>query len=215
MLAVTCFPPVGLPLVRAAYLAMGLSGWFIIVPSSFMALLTGVVQAVGTPWGLFKHYWVLVKLLLTVAATVLLLVHRQPISYLAGVAAKADPSPSTELRGMRVRLIADAVAVLVVLLAATPFGTGSMRWRCTACTASTRNSSCSGSRTAPCRATVSGATGSTPTRVHGRTRPANHASPTPNSVSLPAHVPALLGVILLKPTRSAYPNPDSHENPSV
>jgi uncharacterized membrane protein YuzA (DUF378 family) len=62
-------------LVRAAYLAMGLSGWFVIVPSSFAALLTGVVQAVGTPWGLFRHYWVLVKLLLTLAATVLLLVH--------------------------------------------------------------------------------------------------------------------------------------------
>ncbi|WP_207218255.1 hypothetical protein [Hymenobacter persicinus] len=106
------------PLVRAAYLAMGLSGWYVIVPSSFAALLTGVVQAVGTPWGLFKHYWVAVKLLLTVAATVLLLVHMQPISYLAQVAAKADLS-STELRGMRLRLLADAVAALVVLLAAT------------------------------------------------------------------------------------------------
>ncbi len=117
-LAVTGLTSHDAPLVRAAYLAMGLSGWFVIVPSSFAALLTGVVQALGTPWGLFKHYWVLVKLLLTVAATVLLLVHMQPISYLAEVAAKADLS-STELRGMRVRLIADAVAALVVLLAAT------------------------------------------------------------------------------------------------
>ncbi|WP_211339627.1 hypothetical protein [Hymenobacter perfusus] len=117
-LAVTGLTSHDPPLVRAAYLAMGLSGWFVIVPSSFAALLTGVVQALGTPWGLFKHYWVLVKLLLTVAATVLLLVHMQPISYLAEVAAKADLS-STELRGMRLRLIADAVAALVVLLAAT------------------------------------------------------------------------------------------------
>lgn len=117
-LAITGLTSHDAPLVRAAYLAMGLSGWFVIVPSSFAALLTGVVQAVGTPWGLFKHYWVVVKLLLTVAATVLLLVHMQPISYLAEVAAKADLS-STELRGMRLRLIADAVAAFVVLLAAT------------------------------------------------------------------------------------------------
>jgi hypothetical protein len=61
---------------------------------------------------------VLVKLLLTVAATVLLLVHMQPISYLAELAAKADLS-SSELQGMRIRLIADAVAAFVVLLAAT------------------------------------------------------------------------------------------------
>jgi hypothetical protein len=61
---------------------------------------------------------VLVKLLLMVGATVLLLVHMQPISYLAEVAAKADLS-STELRGLRIQLIADAVAAFVVLLAAT------------------------------------------------------------------------------------------------
>ncbi|MBJ6111227.1 hypothetical protein JAO73_19555 [Hymenobacter sp. BT523] len=117
-LAVTGLTSHEAPLVRAAYLAMGLSGWLVLVPSSFAALLTGVVQALGTPWGLFKHYWVVVKLLLTVAATVLLLVHMQPISYLAEVAAKSDLS-STELRGMRLRLIADAVAAFVVLLAAT------------------------------------------------------------------------------------------------
>jgi hypothetical protein len=91
-LAVTGLTSHEAPLVRSAYLAMGLSGWFVLVPSSFAAVLTGVVQAVGTPWGLFKHYWVVVKLLLTVAATVLLLVHMQPISYLAEVAAKADLS---------------------------------------------------------------------------------------------------------------------------
>lgn len=36
-------------LVRTAYLAMGLSSWLIIVPSSLGALLIGVVQALGTP----------------------------------------------------------------------------------------------------------------------------------------------------------------------
>lgn len=105
-------------LVRTAYLAMGLSGWFVIVPSSLGSLATGVVQALGTPWGLFKHYWVLVKLVLTVGATLLLLLHMQPVTYLAEVAAKTNLS-ANDLRGLRLQLLADAAAALVVLLAAT------------------------------------------------------------------------------------------------
>ena len=76
-----------------------------------------MVQALGTPWGLLKHYWVLVKLVLTLGATLVLL-HMQPISYLAEVAAKTNLS-ATELRGLRIQLIADAAAALVVLLTST------------------------------------------------------------------------------------------------
>lgn len=38
-------------------------------PASFSiaALLTGIVLSLGTKWGLLKHYWILAKLLLTVA----------------------------------------------------------------------------------------------------------------------------------------------------
>ena len=38
-------------------------------PASFglAALLTGIVLSLGTKWGLLKHYWILAKLLLTVA----------------------------------------------------------------------------------------------------------------------------------------------------
>lgn len=41
--------------VRAVYLAMNLIGWSVIVPLSLASLLTGVVQSLGTPWGLFRH----------------------------------------------------------------------------------------------------------------------------------------------------------------
>ncbi|GAB2796222.1 hypothetical protein HNQ93_004181 [Hymenobacter luteus] len=105
-------------LVRASYLSMGLSGWFVIVPASMGALATGVVQALGTPWGLFKHYWVLVKLVLTAGATLLLLLHMQPVTYLADVAARTDLS-ATDLRSLRLQLLADAAAALAVLLSAT------------------------------------------------------------------------------------------------
>ena len=64
-----------LQIVRAAYLAMHLITWFVIVPLSLAALSTGIVQSLGTTWGLFDHYWVGTKLLLTVLATAILLVH--------------------------------------------------------------------------------------------------------------------------------------------
>src|SRR3546814_12018444 len=53
-------------LVRAAYVANGFVAWYIILPLIFVALLIGLVQSLGTPWGLFRPYWVLAKLLLTV-----------------------------------------------------------------------------------------------------------------------------------------------------
>jgi hypothetical protein len=55
--------------VRAAWSAMELTGWFVIVPLAVAALLTGLVMSLITPWGLFRHYWVLIALVLTVFAT--------------------------------------------------------------------------------------------------------------------------------------------------
>ena len=94
-------------MVRAAYLAMDLTTWFVIVPLSLASLLTGLVQSLGTTWGLFRHYWVLAKLLLTILATVALLLHMQPISYMASAAAENDivqcrsPRAADPTRGRR------------------------------------------------------------------------------------------------------------------
>jgi len=105
-------------MVRAAYLAMGLTAWFVILPLSLASLLTGLVQALGTPWGLFRHYWVLAKLLLTVLATIVLLLKMESISYLAGVAAETTLS-SADFVGLRISLMVHAVGGLLVLLAIT------------------------------------------------------------------------------------------------
>jgi predicted Co/Zn/Cd cation transporter (cation efflux family) len=104
--------------VRAAYVAMEVSGWFVIVPLSFASLLTGLIQALGTTWGLFRHYWVLAKLLINILSTFILLVHMQPISRMAGVAAETTLS-SADFRKLRIQLVADAGAALVALLVAT------------------------------------------------------------------------------------------------
>jgi hypothetical protein len=102
-------------MVRAAYLAMELTAWFIIVPLVLASLLTGLVQSLGTNWGLFRHYWVLVKLLLTVLVTIVLLQQMELISYMAGVAAETALS-SADLRAARRSLVIHAAGGLLVLL---------------------------------------------------------------------------------------------------
>jgi hypothetical protein len=57
-------------MVRTAYAAMELTARFVIVPLAIASLLSGIVQSLGTTWGLFRHYWVLAKLLLTTFATI-------------------------------------------------------------------------------------------------------------------------------------------------
>lgn len=43
---------------------------WLVIPVAFSALVTGLVLGVGTPWGLIRHWWVLTKLVLTVATIV-------------------------------------------------------------------------------------------------------------------------------------------------
>ena len=62
--------------VRAAYLAMNLIGQFAIIPLSLVALATGLVLSLGTHWGLFRYYWVLLKFILTIIAIAALLLHQ-------------------------------------------------------------------------------------------------------------------------------------------
>jgi hypothetical protein len=104
--------------MRGAYLAMDLTTRIVIVPLVLASLLTGVVSSLGTMWGLFRYYWVVVKLLLTVLATIVLLVQTRPIRLLAD-AAKGMTSFSADLRGLQLQLVIHAAGGLLVLLVAT------------------------------------------------------------------------------------------------
>ena len=106
------------PLVRAVYRAMEPVTWLVIVPLSLASLATGLVQSLGTTWGLFRHYWVVVKLALTILATLLLLLHTRPIGYLADVAAEGA-AIGGELGRLRIQLVADATGALLLLLMTT------------------------------------------------------------------------------------------------
>jgi heme/copper-type cytochrome/quinol oxidase subunit 2 len=102
--------------LRAAWIAMELIGWYLIVPLALAALLSGLVMSLGTPWGLFRHYWVLISFMLTIAAIVVLVQHMPTVSFFAGVAATTDSAHVSELRGaLRGELLHAGFGVVLLL----------------------------------------------------------------------------------------------------
>ncbi|HLM22691.1 MAG TPA: DUF2269 family protein [Propionibacteriaceae bacterium] len=104
--------------LRAAYLGMELIAWYVIVPLALASLLSGLIMSLGTRRGLFRNYWVLISLLLTIIATVVLLVETQTISYFAEIA--ADPTTSNDdlrsLGSTLVHSVGGTVVLLVILV---------------------------------------------------------------------------------------------------
>lgn len=118
--------------VRAAFIAMEPIIRFAIVPLAFASLLTGLIMSLGTSWGLFRHYWVLAKLLLTVFATLVLLTQLEPISYMASIA--ADPSTDLGRMGGGGQFLHPGLGLLVLLIIMTlsvykPRGMTRYGWR--------------------------------------------------------------------------------------
>ena len=105
-------------IVRGCYVAMELTTRYAIVPLCFASLLTGLVSSLGSTWGLFRHYWVAIKLTLTILATIVLLIHTRPIRYVADAAVQRTLARH-DLREVRTQLVADAGAAVVVLIVNT------------------------------------------------------------------------------------------------
>ncbi|WP_043735441.1 MULTISPECIES: hypothetical protein [Nocardia] len=105
--------------VRGAYLAMQVSAWTVLVPLSVASLATGIVQSLGTTWGLVRHYWVLIKLVLNVVATVVLLAYTRTLAELARIAAQPTWSDDdlTVLRTPTVLI--HSIGALILLVTAT------------------------------------------------------------------------------------------------
>lgn len=102
--------------VRAVYLISKPILWFVIVPLALASLLTGVVQAFGTRWGLIGHYWVLFKFVLTIVATLVLLQYTETVSYFAVIALEVDSISRT---GLFSYLLHAAGGLLLLLLTTT------------------------------------------------------------------------------------------------
>ena len=120
--------------VRGIYVAMDLLTWWAIVPLCVATLITGAVQSLGTPWGLVRHYWILVKLVLTLVASAVLALRLSDITFLADHAMRADVAADQYLDERRT-LVVHAAGGLVVLLTTTvlavfkPAGRTRYGWR--------------------------------------------------------------------------------------
>jgi hypothetical protein len=111
--------------VRGTCHSMNLISKFAIIPMSLAALATGLLQALGTPWGLFRYYWILVKFGLAILATGALLVHQFAVM---GEAAKRVSGAATEalfsadLHSLKTELVRAPSLAIVLLLTATTLG---------------------------------------------------------------------------------------------
>lgn len=57
--------------LRACYVAMRVLGKVVIIPISLLAILSGLLLALGSRWGLLRYYWVMAKLGVAVLAALL------------------------------------------------------------------------------------------------------------------------------------------------
>lgn len=65
-------------LVVSGFNAIGIVVPVAVPPLSLLILLTGILQGLGTPWGLVRYWWVLVKLVLSLVMTVLVFLSLLP-----------------------------------------------------------------------------------------------------------------------------------------
>ena len=106
--------------VRGAYVSMNVIGQFVIVPLSLASPSTGLVVSLGSPWALFRYYRVVMKLLLTLGATILLLLHQFTAVSSAARRAVQQHSGALPTAGpLATQLIFDAGLGLLVLLITT------------------------------------------------------------------------------------------------
>lgn len=117
--------------VRGAYLVMAPAAWFVLVPLAHASLLSGVVLSLGTPWGLIRHYWVALKLVITAFSTVILMIYLGTFRQMAGVAADPvaelglvrNPSPLVHASLALVLLLVATVLAIYKPFGLTPYGT--------------------------------------------------------------------------------------------
>jgi hypothetical protein len=87
----------------------------VVQPVAIATLVTGVILSLGTKWGLFQHFWIVVKLVLTVAAVLNGMLNLGPavqhaIAATANASAAAPPTLGTTA------LVAVAVPGINVLM---------------------------------------------------------------------------------------------------
>jgi hypothetical protein len=92
----------------SAFTFMHLYDLAIMIPLGYLALITGVLLSVGTNWGLLKHWWIVTKLVLTVA--VLLFAGVFTSGWVLEAVARTAKNPMADLRFLAVQLVVNVAA---------------------------------------------------------------------------------------------------------
>lgn len=100
---------------RPMYLAMEYVTLFAILPLAGASLLTGIIQSLGTRWGLVRHWWVLIKLGVTTFAVGVLSIKVALIREAASIVA-VRPMTAGERSEIGLQLAVHAAGGLAVLL---------------------------------------------------------------------------------------------------
>ncbi len=116
VLAVTALHTADDAAMRSLYVAMEVLGRAVLVPLAAASLFTGLVQSLGTSWGLFRHWWVIAKLTITVVSTAILLLYTSTLTLLADAA--RDPGGHLGLLPSSSPVLHSGAALVVLLAAA-------------------------------------------------------------------------------------------------
>ena len=100
---------------RSLYVAMEVLGRAVLVPLALASLVTGLLQSLGTSWGLFRHWWVVVKLALTVLSTLVLVAYTTTLTAFADAA--RDPAGHLGVLPSTSPMVHSGAAVVVLLAA--------------------------------------------------------------------------------------------------
>jgi len=114
LLAVAGFSSNDVQLVRSTYLGMELIGWYVLVPLCVASLVTGLMISLGTTWGLFRHYWVVIKFVITIVSSVILFMYTQTLEQLGDLARSSTLSIEALRNGSPVLHASAAIMALLV-----------------------------------------------------------------------------------------------------
>jgi uncharacterized membrane protein len=103
--------------LRTGYLAMDRIVRFTVVPFAVASFVTGVLVSVWSRWGLFRHYWVVISLVLTSFALLVLLREVGVVASLARTAAASDSAEHLRALGSTLpHSVGGTVLLLIVLV---------------------------------------------------------------------------------------------------
>lgn len=104
------------PMIPAIWPIFELMGDRALVPLAAASLVTGVIMGMSTKWGLFRHYWVIFKLVLTTTAAAVLLKHMDLVGAVTRIA-RRDPAHPALFGAVPGEIVHAAGGLLVPLTA--------------------------------------------------------------------------------------------------